>query len=83
MCEMIHNCTAVNDIADIKKSMDDIKDALLGTEYHPGGALEKIRQLENEVERLKNYRDRIKFMALGFGLAGGVSGATIVKYFFL
>ena len=79
---MEHNCTAQNDLDIIKEGIKEIRGALLGTEYHPGGALDKIRKLENEVERLKNYSDRLKYVAVGFGLAGGGTGAALIKYIF-
>ena len=82
MCIMEHNCTAQVDLNIIKDDIKEIRDALLGTEFHPGGALDKIRKLENEVDRLKDYSERLKYMALGFGLAGGGAGATLIKYLF-
>ena len=87
-----NNCAAENDLREIKSGLAEIKAALLGSEYHPSGIIHKVRELEIKIEEqgklhdkrtlaLENAQNRIKWVAVGFFMAGGGSGALVFKIF--
>ena len=80
MCEMTENCNALEDIREIKQSLSRIQTALLGDEYNPHGVLQKISVLETKVKDIQNRFNMIKWVALGFGLAGTGAGAFLTKF---
>ena len=78
MCTM-EDCNAVSDIREIKQSLTRIQEALVGNEYSPMGAIERIYALENQVQTISQSINMVKWVAIGFGLAGTGVGAAMVK----
>lgn len=75
------NCTAVNDIREIRQSISKIEDALLGNEYSPLGALERITAVESQVNQIKESINKVKYIAIGYGMGGAGLGVAILKIF--
>lgn len=75
----MEDCNAINDIRDIKQSLSKIQEALLGDEYNPMGALERLSIVESQVEAISQSINMVKWVAIGFGLAGTGVGAAMVK----
>ena len=54
--ESKHECSACTEsetLNKISKDLKELKDAMLGTEYMPGGFVRKVMQLEAKVKRLE------------------------------
>ena len=81
MCNIMDNCNAVNDIREIRQDMNDIKTALLGNEYNPMGALERITTVEAQVEAIKDSINKVKYVAFGYAMGGAGLGVAILKLF--
>lgn len=56
------------------KDISDIKQALLGTEFGETGIVNRVMRAEREIESLKDFKNRIKWMAVGISV--GSSGIT-------
>ena len=74
-----NNCSAEQDLKQIKSSIEEIRTALLGNEFHPNGVIEQVAEIKTRVELLEQAQSRIKWVAIGFFLAGGGSSALVLK----
>ena len=80
MCIMDHtNCSAEQDLKQIKYSIEKIETALLGSEYHPNGLIDQVKDIKSRIDVLEKAQNRIKWVAVGFFLAGSGSGALLLK----
>ena len=77
----MENCNAINDIKEIRQSIAKITDALIGNEYNPLGALERITAVEDQVKAIADNINRIKYVAIGYGMGGAGLGVAILKIF--
>ena len=75
------NCTAVDDIREIRQSITKIQDALIGNEYSPLGALDRIASVEAQVNEIKGSINKVKYVALGYAMGGAGIGVAIIKLF--
>lgn len=69
------------DIREIRFSLSKIEDALLGNEYSPLGALERISAVELQIAQIKESINKIKYIAIGYGMGGAGFGVAIMKIF--
>ena len=81
MCTIMDNCNAVNDIREIRQSLSKIQDALVGNEYSPLGALDRITAVEAQVNEIKSSINKVKYVALGYAMGGAGLGVAILKLF--
>ena len=79
MCEMQENCTAIEDIKAIKNSISEIQTALLGNKYKPLGMIHEVAELKTKVKNIEERLSMVKWVAVGFGLAGTGAGAMLMK----
>ena len=79
MCEMDDNCNAINDLKSIRVTIEKIETALLGNEYNQEGYLKKVDRLEIDVQTIKERMSMVKWVAIGYLLAGVGLGATAIK----
>jgi hypothetical protein len=77
----MENCNAVNDIREIRQSLSRIQDALVGNEYSPFGALDRIAAVEAQVNEIKSSINKVKYVALGYAMGGAGLGVAIIKLF--
>ena len=75
------NCSAEKDLSEIKAAVNEIKSAMLGNDYQPIGIIEQVQILKTKVELLQLMQNRVKWVALGFFLAGGGSSALLLNIF--
>lgn len=76
---MADNCNAVSDIKQIKESLSRIQVALLGDKYNPEGYLQRLAKIEAKVKTIEQRLSMVKWVAIGFGLAGTGAGAMLTK----
>ena len=80
MCEMEHNCEAIDAIKAIKTTVDKIETALLGDEYNKEGIIEKVSVLESRIAAIEGRVSMVKWIAVGYAAAGVGLGATLSSY---
>ena len=77
----MEDCNALNDIREIRQSMNEIKAALVGNEFNPMGALERISTVEAQVDAIKDSINKVKYVAFGYAMGGAGLGVAIIKLF--
>jgi len=68
MSEISHN-----DFLGLRKDVQDIKSALMGSRYGQDGIVQRIQKLEGEVESLAKFKTKM----IGY-TAGAAGAATII-----
>ena len=64
------------------KDISDIKQALIGTEFGESGLVNRVIKAENELEELKEFKNRIVWIATGVGAGSGAGIFGILKLIF-
>ena len=87
MCIMLNNpCQAENDLNEIKTSVTQIKDALLGTEFNQQqGLIFQVKENERRIgdlEKLYNKVEKRSYYKSGFSAAAGVIVGLVIKKIF-
>ncbi len=76
-------CQAEKDLEEIKWSVNQIKDALLGTEFTQNqGLIYRVQRNENEIQEVKELYQKVErknYYRNGFSAAVGVIAGFIVK----
>lgn len=63
--------TLSNIVMGLSKDIQDIKTALLGSDYGDEGLVKKVKKNEEEIEKLVTFKTRIMAWATGMGLGSG------------
>ena len=63
--------TLSNIVMGLSKDIQDIKTALLGSDYGDEGLVNKVKKNEQEIEKLVTFKTRIVAWATGAGLGYG------------
>ena len=58
-------------VALMTKDIQEIKTALLGSDYGDEGLVKKVKKNEEEIEKLITFKTRIMAWATGMGLGSG------------
>jgi len=76
---MIQNCNALDDIKEIKERISEIQTALIGNEFRPFGMIHEMAEMKGKIRAIEQRLNMVKWVAIGFGLAGAGTGITITK----
>ena len=67
-------------LKELKKTSDDISDALLGDKFNPQGLVKIVEDHEVRIVRVERRLDRILWTTVSAALGGAVGGGTLGAY---
>lgn len=76
------------DVGNVKEDVSQIKKALLGDEFNQTGLIKRIESNEKEIadlkeenQKLKDFKTKVIWWALGLGSGSGAGVAGIIQFF--
>lgn len=64
------------------KDISDIKQALIGTEFGESGLVNRVIKTEEEIQTLKDFKNQVKWIAVGISVGGSGITFTALKLIF-